>query len=424
MFHVTSRRGNFNPFSPYIDLPNSPGSSIIQEAIVVDTITNDSHAEYSSDGYNVGAIKFRFLFTDKYRNNNQLNWAFPLNPNLTDYPLINEIVFIYKSLNRFYYNSIINVSNKPVHQAIFGLNTELDTPEGSSNRITRYNSATANPVVISSNLTDKLGKKFVDLPKISRLRSDEGDIIYEGRSGHSIRFGTSWLNKGLFPSSKNNQSPNILLRVGADPTQTPTADFGLVQEDINNDMSSIWVVSDQIIPLKYSTVNSSVHQASIVNFPKKLDGNQIVINSDRFVVNSKKDRIMGFALNGINWTSGKDFTVDAQQDYISKLGRNWTVTVGKDIQFNVAEKTSINSPKVFLGSVSDTTQPIPCGELLAKFLVAFIDAHLNNAGTYAITSQGPASLAPGVVSALNQLKVDLERGAMASFNSKSTFIIK
>jgi hypothetical protein len=412
-----------------------------QEAVVVDVIVNDKHPQYAPDGYNVGAVQFRFKTTNVYRPQGILSWAFPLDSNINEYPLLNEVLLVFSSLNRFYYTRKINTSSRVTSQALFGLNEELSPSITPAERTALFKRSVATPVKDAGE-QNKLGQYFKDQPTVFRLRHDEGDILYEGRSGHSIRFGAAWKTGTNFASVAADQAPNLLLRIGPDTTQKPSVagPFGLVVEDINKDKSSIWMVSDQIVPLGFATQGNKAHKASISDFPTRLDGNQIVINTDRFVINTKTDRIMGFSLLGVHWTTNQDYTVDAGRDHLSTVVRSVNWKIGKDVitkaggnvqttvsgysESTSTERHSLISKKVYVGTKNSEAEPMVCGALLAKFLMAFIDAHLDNASKHVLTPTGFGVLNAPVISALTSLKQDVAKMAQASFNSRVGYVTK
>ncbi len=464
-------RGEFNPFAPQGAGGAFTYSEASAEAIVVDVVVNDSHPEYAKDGYNIGAIQFRMVQSNFYREQGTLNWALPMDANLTEYPLLQEIVIVTKALNRFYYTKKLNTSSRVTAQPLYGLNEELSPPDSPSKKISTYNGSTANPKKDDSSAKNKLGKYFKDIDAVKRLRHDEGDVVLEGRSGQSIRMGAAWKKGTLFKSVTDDQRPNMLFRVGQSPKETPSVEglFGLVSEDVNGDATSLWLVSDQIVPLELSTAKNPVHKASVADFPKRLEGSQLIINTDQFVVNTKKEKILGNSLNGIHWTTNKDFTVDSGQDYvsrilrdekitvdqnqayeikqaqyltvgqnqISKIGTDQTATIGgvQDIsvgsnavfkiggyfESTVGDRISLVAPKVYLGTKQSEAQPVVLGAVLAEFLSEFLDAHITNAAKHVITPVGPGALSPTVVAKLIQLKVKVSGGASAPINSQVTF---
>jgi hypothetical protein len=399
----------------------------LQEAIVVDVIVNEQHPEYAkTDGYNIGAIKFRLIKTHAYRSDDTLNWALPIEANITDYPLLNEIVTIHSCLNRSYYFRKINTTNTNTVQPILGLKEELDEPETVVSKQKLRDQSKNSAIRQKPAITSLFGKYFTDL-QIAKLRSDEGDIIYEGRSGQSIRFGSSWtpninsLYKTNFKSNTTDQSANIIISVRGKDQQKNKTDFvSLIAEDINADNSSIWITADQSVDLRVSTENSKSNKKSISDYPT-LTGAQIIENSDRILLNARKDKLLGHAYTGIHWTSGKNFTIDTDVDYLSWIGSNYISTVNGLVEWNVNSRFSIICDKIYLGTRNTETQPVPLGTLLANFLQAFIDAHLQNAPMHIITPVGPGILDPSVVIALTKLKIDVAKGKFSSFNSKNIF---
>src|ERR1019366_2264410 len=309
-----------NPFAPQPRGATYTENQETLEGVILDVIVNEDHPEYGpKDGYNVGTAKFRFLRGQLGRPDSTLHWAHPVDITIEEFPLKNEVVRIFTSLNRFYYTRKINIGYKPTNQAIFGLNTEAQPLMNAESFRLGMTQTKSNPVMMSQTKPeDALGDYFTDVDGIWKLRHWEGDTIIEGRSGHSIRLGTSWIdpkiNKGIFPAKKKDQAANLLIRIGPDPKAKTTpldSNYARVTEDINKDASSVWMVEDQTIPLLYSTKdNSDIHTTSIMDFPSSLDGNQIIINTDRFVVNTKIDEIMLFSSNGIHNTMSNDFSVD------------------------------------------------------------------------------------------------------------------
>ena len=297
-----------------------------EEAIVIDVITNDRHPKYNVNADNIGAIEFKALTSGLHLSNNNLPLAFPLDSNVRKYPLINEIVLIYSILGAYYYTVPLNTMNKSTMNYIPGLASELtnattdssqniqDANQGIPQRINRESVGTTN--------NDPLpGRYYQESDTVRKLRHGEGDLVIEGRAGHSLRFGIH----------QANLSPNVLIRAGQSPAPNPNPK-AVVDEDINRDLSSIWIVTNQTVPLQYATQgNGTIHMRSIMDAPRELSGNQIIANSNRIVLNAKTDRIMGFSNGGIHWTTNRDFTVDTNRDYLSWVTRNSDVIVGNNM---------------------------------------------------------------------------------------------
>lgn len=434
-------------YNPFVDrTANLPEVRDLpfEEALVVDIVLNDDHPEYAEDGYNVGAAKIRLLKSNYYRSDETLTWAFPLESNISDYPLKDEIVIVYSHLDRLYYSRKVNASNKVTTHTFLTLNDELQPALDKGIPASNINSSRVSPSKIQ-----KAGPKgkFQDLLHVFRLWHDEGDFILEGRSGHSIRFGTSWTDGKYFKSTEGNQAPNLLIRVGPSKDSVSHKDvkYGVVTEDINEDKTSLWMVSDQLVDLDYSTSNSPAHAKSPVDFPTQLDKNQVILNTDRIVLNTKTGKLIGSVSDGIHWMTTKDITSDAARDSIFWIGRDQRGTIrgnerydtlgfltkwvggafeigsqrmrlgsrsNLDIHANSA--ISLVAPRIYVGSVSNTAQPIPLGQELTSLLVELLTACISSAGTFAITGLGPAVLNPSIVQTMTRLRTQLQQGRIIS----------
>jgi hypothetical protein len=414
----------------------------LEEAIVVDVVVNDQHPDYDTDGYNVGAVKVRMLSSDAFEQASNLTWAFPMSSNVTDYPLLNEIVLVMPALNRFYYTRRLNVSNRVTAQPLFGLNDGLKarpSTEQQTSEMSRVSDSGAPVRDDQQQESDRLGAYFEDKPTVYRLRSREGDIIYEGRTGQSIRLGST-------PDVE--LSPTLLLRCGPNPNAQRSTDspYSLIDEDINEDRSSIWMVANQTIPLTFATIRGQTHFKS-ATAPGTLDGNQIILNSDRIVLNTRADKLLVSTFLGTHFSTMQDHTVDTEKNYRSyaavnreiEIGQKYLITVGADYLLKVgASKTSevtgktiersndtyaIVAPKIFIGSLDNEAQPLVRGEDLRAFLLEFIDAHLKNATSHTLPTIGIGPLSPAVVAALQTLRTKVAGSKKAPFESQTNFVV-
>lgn len=415
----------------------------VEEAVVVAIVTNDDHPDYDTDGYNVGAVRFRFIGSAAFRADLSLNWAFPIEANITDYPLLNEVVLVTPVLNRFYYTRKLNTTNRVTAHALFGLNDNLKAPQTSGQAVAEMGKVDDGGAPLKRNTraeSDRLGENFVDKKTVFRLRAQEGDIIYEGKSGHSIRFGSSF---------ENGQSPTILIRCGPNPTakrSVEDSEFALVDENIDLDLSSIWMVADKTVPLTFATIDAETHFRSMDEKPTTLKGNQIVVNTNRFVLNTKGGKLLISTFLGTHFTTLQDHTVDTEKNYKSfsllnreiQTGKKCLITVGTDYLLKVGgDKISIingktvhdtvgthaiRAGKFFLGTLSDESQPLVLGEELRELLLQFVNAHLDNAASHTLPTIGIGPLSPGTVKALLAVKAKLSSSKEAPFESEAAFI--
>jgi len=411
VYTVQPRYQKTNPFA---GSPAAGSNQIVpdiwmEEALVIDVIHNEEHLAHTTEGYNIGSVKFRGLRNQVKRAQGNLHWAFPLESNDEDFPLKNEIVLVFESLNRFYYLRKVNVGGNANNQALNGLESEAGPPTSTEEKIQTIQQHSNTPTnETAQQIPANLGTYFQSKPDIYHLRHWEGDKIIEGRSGHSIRFGTSWkdakIHNGQFQALTTDQSPTLLLRVGQSPNVTPIPSLfvtGRVIEDINNDLSSIWMATDLVVPLKLATQGTPYNGRSVVNFPSSFTGNQIIINSGRVVINSKSDKVLLHAFDGIHLSTLKDGTWDIERDFIIRTGR----------------QASLIAPKIYVGSYNSAAERMVLGDTLVRALTEFINAHITNATSYTITPVGPGTMTPAVLTAWQTLLTKLQ-----TFLSKDNYV--
>jgi hypothetical protein len=432
----------------------------IYEGLVVDVILDHTHPSYSRiDGSNVGAIKVRILEVNQMLDDDGLPWADPLDFSFFEMPLIGEMVVIYKLRGNFFYKNKISFAKKLPENAFLNLNSTLSD---------RPNKKLRNVILNESELSadsHKFGEYWRPDFRVRQLKHFEGDILLQGRMGHSIRFGSSKID----PSSKG-LAPNLILRTGQGKGVETDAisidsEFGLILEDINKDASSIWMVSDQNIPFEPTTINAGSFYRSIETPINVFGGASITNNSDRLILNAKKTHIMMFSNEEIYLNSFKRTSIDtdnsimltANIDIIGKASRNIEYTADKDYNINVGGEyksivigtTSFLSNKIFIGSADDEREPMVGGTSLSIFLARLINALMGAPVTigqqrqqesrinipqqispaiatsaHVITPTGPGALNPVIVTALRTLYTELSTGQFTKspFNSEDNFV--
>lgn len=290
-------------------------------------------------GWNgVGAIFYLDYNTSKFYDSVDLNTckiAIPLNANVKSYPLIGETVIIIDGPS---FDS--QISNASVKQYYLGPFNVWNNPQQNS------------PITIG------LGKTFVESEDVRPLEPFEGDFIIQGRKSNGIRFGsTTKLRSNINEwSSIGNDGDPITIMVNGYVT-TDSSSLAPNVEEINKEQSSIYLTSTQKIPLipGSSIINPKVNTVA----PKDYISSQLILNSDRITLNSKKDEVLLFAKTNIELNS----------DNI--------------ININAGQVTHINSPSIALGTKSDgtyPTEPILLGGKTHDLLLDIFNALSNLAG--------------------------------------------
>jgi hypothetical protein len=255
--------------------------------------------------------------------------AYPAFPNIKHYPLINELVpIIYltdvDSTNNTtsvsaYYLPPINVWNSITHNGIPSSNV---LPESQTKNYQQVEAGSTN-IITNQSTEIKLGKTFNenDVEKIHPLLPYEGDIIYEGRFGNSIRLSSTVSNPKIanpWSSVGNNGSPITIIRNGQSD-DIPTDSWIPTLENINKDKSSIYLTSTQRVDVEISSNKSSF--TSTDNPPKNpssYSDEQIILKSGRLLFSTDKDSIL------IN--SGKHIHLSTLEDIHIDSGKNVTLT--------------------------------------------------------------------------------------------------
>jgi len=289
----------------------------------------------------LGTVVGVYLSDDTYENFNSITVSLrdrgsknllrctPLDTNSRKIPVIGEQVYVLvgnsdeasgaSNSTKNYYLSTVGIQNNVNHNAL----PKLTKAEGSS--VPNF-SQVSNGIPIQGSTDNKIdfGIGFVEDSSISQLQPFLGDVIHEGRFGQSMRFGYTPQNtkqsdnkiKGVVnePSwqSTTPQSPITIIRNGGQSNGYNK----FVIEDINEDDSSIWLGSKQKIGLKSSN-NFTLGVIPTGTYKNP----QIILNSDRVVINSKSDSVLisgdkSVNVSTTNWKADMD-TIFSQLEAIT-----------------------------------------------------------------------------------------------------------
>jgi len=280
-------------------------------ARVTDIVLDETHPKFTEyGGWNgIGTVNFEPINTPASKSTTK-PIAKPFFPQFKSFPLVNEIVLLFylpdsdmgvqDTSKIYYYLNSVSIWNHPHHNAypnIFdGVEDEeqkrdYQAIEGGSVRRVEDESTEIN--LQGDNPT---GGTFIERTNVHPILPFVGDNIFEGRFGNSIRLGSTTKSKGLY---KNNWSesgeegnPITILRNGQ-PTDAGDEGWIPIVDNINNDLSSIYLTSNQLIPIKASSTNyTGISDENIPEFPNQYKGNQVILNSGRVLLNSTTDSIL------------------------------------------------------------------------------------------------------------------------------------
>lgn len=307
---------------------------------VVDIILDDTHPNFEELGEwnGIGTIKFE-LIDFQTSDIKSTTTAKPFFPQFKTYPLVNELVYLIKLPNSdiggqtnsesYYYLNSISIWNHPHHNAYPNLikETELspsqqkdyqDIEGGSIRRVTDESTE----IQLNS---PEIGGTFTEKPNIHPILPFAGDNIMEGRFGNSLRLGNtskskSILYKNNWSGAGQNGDPITILRNGQ-PLDISEEGWFPIIENINKDLSSIYLTSYQSIPISsdftsYPALSTSPISLGAYNKP------QVIINSGRLVFNSNTDSIILNSKKSISLSSIEDIGFYSKNGNVTLNGKN------------------------------------------------------------------------------------------------------
>jgi len=342
------------------------------------------------------------------------NFAKPLFPNIRHVPLLNEITYIVSfpstrsqnprnvDLNQtdYYYFQPINLWNT-LHQNAFP-DPLLDYNEESDSQPKNVSYQRAEAGAVSNADAPQpeinLGNTFVERDNIKYLKPYEGDIIYEGRWGQSVRFGSTVKDQNPWSKVGENGDPILIIRNGQAPTETeawiPTI------EEINKDLGSIYFGSTQQLPLEAASTDYSSYSSNAPTIPNQYSGSQIILTSGRLVFNSSNDHILLSSNKSINLNAVESVNVDT-------------------------DTMVIQTGKLYLGD-KDADEPLLLGNQTVDLLDQLIEAFKVFTATCQTLVGAPAGvpLAPlnAISTSVNNTLVLLQKD-LENIKSKDNFTI-
>ena len=226
----------------------------------------------------------------------------------------------------------------------------------------------------------------------------EGDSIIESRFGQSIRF-------SAYNNDRNEFSPSIIIRNSENSNSRQNLITVTTIEDINKDGSTIAITSDkyqsQFLPGTVDSKGNSdfnTNPTSFKNYPEKLIGDQIIMNSGRIILSSKNAEMMFFSKKNYGFISDGALSIDNALGIEVNVGADINVTTN-DRNINLNTKNG----KINLGNVQ--LEPIVKGNKLVDLLTELIDAIAKQ--NY-LTPSGPSKIGPENLPTFNNIKSKLK----------------
>ena len=413
----------------------------------------------------IGACKVRLCFSQQGIEKSKLSWAFPLeSTGVVEYPLLNEVVIVVKYLDRLFYSRKLNLNGFINQESNFRLEKFFGNNDGNANLVGNNDVTTekekgptslnAYKKIANTQVKGALGSYFLANSKIRKIRRFEGDTVFESRHGQSIRFSAYDENrnndKGIYTDYKGDSTvnkpnegcgnPMILIRnrqrkLSIDtpitvhdklpniPVITPHQKNvgGIIEEDINHDGSSIYITSGLTKTKWRTTVYKSIFQAGQEEQPlyspegstafkfdiENLDGDQIVINSDRLILSSRFGESLHFSKERYGIVTDSEYTVDAHDQIV----------------LTTNNKTVINSPAIYLGQYGETNEPALLGQTTVDWLYDLCNWILNHVHPYPhVHDNSPGPTGDKTQEPYQNIKVQQLRDNLDKLLSRRVFV--
>jgi len=292
-----------------------------------------------------------------------INFAKPISPHIIVYPDVNEKVNMANFDGDIYWYSPLNLNQ----------NVNVNRSDGAGGKV--------------SHEATKFNRK---------LAPQSGDVIIQGRFGQSMRFG----------SDSGDEFPTVKIACGQAEVQenvdAKNADSSFPQiENLDFDGSSIYMTSG---PEEIGLIESSKTD----NKPTKLFGNQIILNSDRIIFQSKGNPEN--KTGSIHMFASDQIIVSANTFINLECG---------------AEKDGVYSKGfIFLGTKADEEQnPIVKGRQLTDLLTDILTVVKTFAGKLAKEELDGTNIVPPLNEACSQVLLDIAEveKEMPNIYSKTVF---
>ena len=296
----------------------------------------------------IGMAKIRLIKSQNGLEESSCSWYYPLESNIRQYPLKGEYVVCVNYIGMKFYTQTLNFISHINTNSVPGLSDVIDKPDpGIFSKMYALMDAGEEPPREEKEDTFTIGEFFTRNRLIRQLKPYEGDITIQGRFGNTIRLGSNIsddddLGTTGLPENEYGPSPSIKIRAGQltdyysseagmdgqfDEEDSPNIEtfeekffelgHGLdayVVEDINADASSIYLTTNETVPLNpvTNTMGARVHHAHL-EYPPTFDGKQIILNSDKIVFNTKQGGLYSYTNLSTYFATNTAFVVDAER---------------------------------------------------------------------------------------------------------------
>ena len=265
----------------------------------------------------LGGVKGRFVNSELGMNIDSLSDFKPLNPNFQTTPVVGEIVIGVKYLGQLFFTTQLNLFGNP------NFNTQHGISVGKK-KDTLSSSDGIDDLPNSDDRGIETGHYFKKMDDARKLLPNEGDVIIEGRFGNSIRIGSDIRNE-------NEESPNMIFSVGhtiEGDTKVP------IEEKIDTDSSSVYLTSNQELNFTIGAESQLI--------PAPYDGKQILLSSNRIILNTKEGGDILFSSNNnVGISAVKEVVIESPTTKIGGTDATEPIVLGDTLETKINDILTI-----------------------------------------------------------------------------------
>ncbi len=293
------------------------------EVVSVDYETSDPSRLYT--------IQCKFLNSDSSNSPTDLIQARALNANIKQIPIKGEVVFVCKAPTpyhsgagygrEYYYTTAISIRSSVHHNGLPGANKVILDDRTNAEKSSDASLGLTNKLTDRTDVKETIDPTFPERLDVFPIQPYSGDIIIEGRWGQSIRLGSTVDTRRRYQKNPSwgigtgaTGNPITIISNGTNPKSNEKTYNQFHIETPDEDDASIWLTSGQSVKFTpASTYTPSIFDKEIGLFRKNVfGGNQIILASDRIIMNANKQEIVGFAKEGIGFATEKTLALNAK----------------------------------------------------------------------------------------------------------------
>ena len=275
--------------------------------------TKDGSPDYTY----LGGVLGRFCISEQGLNIDRLSNYKPLNPNFQQTPVVGEIVIGVRYLGQLFFTTQLNLFGNP------NFNTQHGISVGKK-KDTLSSSDGIDDLPNSDDRGIETGHYFKKMDDARKLLPNEGDVIIEGRFGNSIRIGSDIRNE-------NEESPNMIFSVGhtiEGDTKVP------IEEKIDTDSSSVYLTSNQELNFTIGAESQLI--------PAPYDGKQILLSSNRIILNTKEGGDILFSSNNnVGISAVKEVVIELPTTKIGGTDATEPIVLGDTLESKINDILTI-----------------------------------------------------------------------------------